>query len=690
VARRAGNLEHRTDLTRSVEAAQPFIFQLNAGAAGEGETLSIGEASPGGERDGVGMPGPGGLRVPAGASRTQVPLAVSNALSTELEIWLPVLRALNVTDDQMRRVIGRADTNATSIEAELLVSGLCDERSFFEAVARVLDVEYAPHIDPETLVMRDRDGPVLLRSGGNIRIGRVLSENGRSMIAVAPDADGFRRLKSRLDASRELAPRLRIVAPSQLRKAVKQRCLYLVERKATGALFDALPYCSSRVVLTGAQGFVGATLIALAIAALIIAPLSATIGLHVFFTLFFFGCVALRLAAISRANAHGPPELLAPDPAVMPRYSVLVALYQEVDMVPELLQALGKLVWPRSKLEIKLVCEADDRDTIAALEAHELRPWIEIIKVPRGAPRTKPKALAHALQLCSGDYVALYDAEDKPHPWQLVEAWQRFAATDQALACLQAPLAISNGHRGILSRMFAFEYAGLFRGILPFLSANMLILPLGGTSNHFRRSALVKMGGWDPYNVTEDADLGLRMRRFGYRTETISYPTYEIAPENWIDWRNQRTRWFKGWIQTWLVHMRDPRRLAVELGFRSFWVSQILFAGMVVSALVHPILFLTILWLLAALATGSAISPYQPVLIGLDLANIALGYTAFYLLGRSTTPRGQRGQLWKIALFTPIYWFMQSIAAWRAVIQLWRDPHLCGLMYQRHQISELS
>jgi cellulose synthase/poly-beta-1,6-N-acetylglucosamine synthase-like glycosyltransferase len=166
------------------------------------------------------------------------------------------------------------------------------------------------------------------------------------------------------------------------------------------------------------------------------------------------------------------------------------------------------------------------------------------------------------------------------------------------------------------------------------------------------------------------------MCRFGYRTETIHYPTYETAPENWRDWRNQRTRWFKGWIQTWLVHMREPRRLAAELGIRSFLVAQILFAGMVISALVHPLLFVTIGWLAYTIATAGASSLLQPALIAIDFANIMLGYTAYFLLGRSTLPPGKRRGLWTVALFTPVYWCMQSVAAWRAVWQLRRDPHL--------------
>ncbi|MBO6717661.1 MAG: glycosyltransferase [Rhizobiaceae bacterium] len=593
-----------------------------------------------------------------------------------MEVWRPVLRQLDIPQDKLAGIEARARRNATSFQSELLVSGFCGEQAFYRAAAGVLGVEFMGSMDESALVMRDRDGLTLLRDRGGVRIARLVHEGGQGIVAMAPDAAMFRRLRARRDATGELPDRLRIAAPSVLRNAVERRCRDLIEQRATGALFEALPYCSSRVVLTGLQGFAGGLFVALAVAALFLAPESATFGLHLAVSLFFFGCVALRLAAIRGAGRPERPDIRAPHPASLPRYSVLVALYREVDMVPELLQALGKLVWPRSKLEIKLVCEADDAPTIAALEAHGLRPWVEIVRVPRGLPRTKPKALAYALQICAGDFVALYDAEDKPHPWQLIEAWQRFDVSDHSLACVQAPLAISNGESGIIARMFAFEYSGLFRGILPFLSANALILPLGGTSNHFRRSALEKMGGWDPYNVTEDADLGLRVCRFGYHTETIHYPTFETAPENWIDWRNQRTRWFKGWIQTWLVHMRDPRRLASELGFRSFIVSQILFAGMVASALVHPFLLLTILWLAVEIAAGGSISPIQSALIGIDLANVTLGYTAFFLLGRATLRGNGRRHLWKVALFTPVYWFMQSIAAWRALFQLWRDPHL--------------
>jgi cellulose synthase/poly-beta-1,6-N-acetylglucosamine synthase-like glycosyltransferase len=259
--------------------------------------------------------------------------------------------------------------------------------------------------------------------------------------------------------------------------------------------------------------------------------------------------VVLRLLAWVEAGRLRPRPLPPADPARQPVYSVLVALYREKEMVPQLLAALGRLQWPRARLEIKLVCEADDDETLAALRGYRLPPTMEIVLVPSALPRTKPKALAYALPLCSGEFVTLYDAEDRPDPLQLVEAWQRFCEEPPEVACLQAPLAVANGGASALSTMFSFEYAALFRGLLPWLARRRLALPLGGTSNHFRRAALDEVGGWDAYNVTEDAELGVRLARYGYRTGVITRPTWEDAPETLAVWLPQRIRWFKGWMR---------------------------------------------------------------------------------------------------------------------------------------------
>ncbi|WP_425291669.1 glycosyltransferase family 2 protein [Aminobacter anthyllidis] len=223
--------------------------------------------------------------------------------------------------------------------------------------------------------------------------------------------------------------------------------------------------------------------------------------------------------------------------------------------------------------------------------------------------------------------------------------------------------------------MFGFEYAALFRGLLPWLANNRILLPLGGTSNHFRRDVLEATGGWDPFNVTEDADIGLRLARSGYRCETLTLPTREDAPETMREWHNQRVRWLKGWMVTWLVHMRHPRALARQLGPVSFIVTQILFVGMVFSSLMHLVLAMTLIALSVQIALDQPWGIWQTRLVALDIASVILGYFCFLFLGWLVLEPKERRGFWKLCLFTPVYWTMLSFAAWRAVIELVRRPH---------------
>ena len=186
--------------------------------------------------------------------------------------------------------------------------------------------------------------------------------------------------------------------------------------------------------------------------------------------------------------------------------------------------------------------------------------------VPDRAPHTKPKALNYALQFARGDFVVVYDAEDRPQPDQLRRAWEVFRHAPPELGCLQAQLNIYNPRQSWLTRQFTIEYSALFDAILPALERLRLPVPLGGTSNHFPRATLISVGAWDPYNVTEDADLGIRLARQGYRTGVLGSTTWEEAPPVFGIWIKQRTRWLKGWMQTYLVHTRDLRRLNRDLG----------------------------------------------------------------------------------------------------------------------------
>ncbi|NJM34768.1 MAG: glycosyltransferase [Rhodomicrobium sp.] len=360
----------------------------------------------------------------------------------------------------------------------------------------------------------------------------------------------------------------------------------------------------------------------------------------------------------------------------LPRYTVLVAMFREARVLSQLAAALKALDYPPAKLDIKLVLEAVDQETIAAARALKLPAHFEIVIVPDGAPRTKPRALNYALQFARGDYLVIYDAEDRPDPHQLRKAAAHFREARADVVCLQGRLTFDNAHENWLAKQFTIEYASLFGGILPMLDKARLPIPLGGTSNHFRAGVLRKLGGWDAYNVTEDADLGMRIYRAGLRAEVLDSVTYEEAacqPGNWL---RQRTRWLKGWMQTYLVHMRQPVRLMRELGFKGFLAFQGHFAGIIVAALVHPWSYIII----AHDALSGHLFVQPTTLLGsqiwaLALFNLAAGYAASLALGFFVLQERRIRFLVPQLLFIPFYWLLISAAAHRAAYQLVFAPH---------------
>lgn len=292
----------------------------------------------------------------------------------------------------------------------------------------------------------------------------------------------------------------------------------------------------------------------------------------------------------------------------------------------------------------------------------------ELVLAPDFVPRTKPKALNFAMPLARGDYVAIYDAEDIPEPDQLRKALHAFRCGPPNLACVQAKLNLYNARQSWLTKQFTLEYTALFDGLLPALAAFRLPLPLGGTSNHFRISALKWLSGWDAYNVTEDADLGIRLARAGYRCGVIDSTTHEEAPPHFRLWLPQRTRWMKGYIQTYLVHMRNPLQTLRELGGRSFLGFQLTVGGTVLSALVHPWFYL-----LAGYDLARGVLFANPAgLLGWPLWGLALfvlvgGYgAALGLAALAAGRRSGRSLLPQIALM-PFYWLLVSLGSYRGV-----------------------
>lgn len=540
-----------------------------------------------------------------------------------------------------------------------------------ELAAR-LGVEYLAELEGRQLVGRDDECLELLKREGPQVWACVDGPTSTPCAVVVPNSRAAQALNATSTPSHPLKSRIRVASARTVHKALQERVATALTFFATKGLFDAMPGFSARTRINSTQG------VMLGAFAVIFSQLFwfhfelAVLCMHLAATFFFVGCTMLRLAAALHPRPR-KRELLQSE-REEPVYTVLVALRREANMVPQLLNSLSRIVWPTDRLDIKLICEADDPETIAAIEAHPLAGMVEIVEVPKCEPRTKPKALRYAIPMIRGEFVVLYDAEDIPHPLQLQEAFRTFDRAPLSLGCLQAPLEIINGKKNWLSRCYAFEYAALFRGLIPWLASKRLAFPLGGTSNHFRRTALEAVGGWDPHNVTEDADLGIRLVRMGYSTGVLSNPTYETAPDTLADWFPQRARWNKGWLQTWLVHMRSPAQLTRDLGVRSSLVAQFVLFGMVFSALVHPFMIMAIPYLLYVVLSDKPLSSFDYTLIGADAVSLAGGYLGFLLLGFTRLDAGEKVGFLRIVAVTPIYWMLISLAAWKAVKDLCFRP----------------
>lgn len=299
----------------------------------------------------------------------------------------------------------------------------------------------------------------------------------------------------------------------------------------------------------------------------------------------------MKAAAILAALRKPPPEPPLPHIARLPVISIMVALYREADIAPRLVRRLGRLDYPRDALEILLVVEEDDSLTRAALTRARLPDWMRVVVVPDGPLKTKPRALNHGLNACRGRIIGVYDAEDAPEPDQLRRVVDRFHRRGPEVACLQGVLDFYNPQTNWLSRCFTMEYATWFRIILPGLERLRLAIPLGGTTLFFRRDALEQLGGWDAYNVTEDADLGIRLARHGFRTELLPTTTFEEANCRALPWIRQRSRWLKGYMMTYAVHMRAPRLLLRQLGWWKFAGFQVFFLTTLSQFLLAPVMW---------------------------------------------------------------------------------------------------
>jgi len=405
-----------------------------------------------------------------------------------------------------------------------------------------------------------------------------------------------------------------------------------------------------------------------------------------------------------------PPmeDLQNMDERDLPIYTILLPVYGEKpSTLRELFRSLSKLDYPKQKLDGLLLVEADDRQTQDAIAAIDqpapLKPvntppqashstledrsfggdsqkvakpgWLKVLLVPPGEPRTKPKAMIYSLFYARGEQLAVYDAEDQPDPYQLKKAvWGFQRVDDGSVACLQAKLNYYNPRQNLLTRWFTLEYGAWFDMFLPGLHQTKAPIPLGGTSNHFRTDVLKETLSWDPYNVTEDADLGLRFARAGKRTMTLESTTYEEANSRVKNWIRQRSRWIKGYMQTFLVHTRHPLALYREIGLKGILFFLATVGGLIFTVLASPVFWaVLILWILAE--PGWVPSLFPGPIYYMALVSFFFGNFFFILLGLIGAMGRGYDDLTPHALLIPFYWILMSVAGYIALFELIVRPY---------------
>ncbi|MFC4064465.1 glycosyltransferase [Actinoplanes subglobosus] len=439
------------------------------------------------------------------------------------------------------------------------------------------------------------------------------------------------------------------------------------------------PGFSARVVLSRAQraGLVAA-LVLIAVWA-VLRPMAVLQTVVAIVTVAYGAAIVFRVVLVWAA-ARGEHRIRVDDEEAravpdheLPVYTVLVPAYREPAVIGQLMTHLGALEYPADKLEIILLLEEDDRETIDAASAVVSGGHVRILVVPESQPKTKPKACNVGLEQATGEFVTIYDAEDVPDPLQLRRAVVALRRLGPSYVCLQAELGYFNIDQNRITKWFALEYATWFRSLLPGLVALRMPIPLGGTSNHFRARELRELGAWDPYNVTEDADLGIRLARSGYRVGVLDSVTLEEANSDFINWIKQRSRWYKGYLMTWLVHLRSPRATVRQLGWRGILCLNLFVGGTPLAALLNAVLWATtVLWFLDRPPVMEEI--FVPPFYYLGVICLVFGNATVIYLNVLSARTMDRPDLLGTALLSPGYWAMMSLAGAKAAWQLVFKP----------------
>ena len=502
-------------------------------------------------------------------------------------------------------------------------------------------------------------------------------EDGAILIAITDPLNSMARSIARAAFTQPIKPV--VVTDLDLDAAFERVYHQDYLEQSTSELLERTPEDSAFHILSTGQKIFFIAFLLISAAWIFFNHLSYFIVLNIFATLFYVAFSVYKLYLIYGAlneNLEVPvtqEEIDALDESTLPVYTILIPVYKEAEVLPDLLTAIDNFDYPRTKLDIKVLMEEDDKETIQAFHNWNPPAHFHGVIVPFGQPKTKPKACNYGLIQARGEFIVIFDAEDLPERDQLRRAVAAFRKVDQNVVCIQSKLNYFNANQNLLTRWFTIEYSMWFDLFLPGLVASGAPVPLGGTSNHFRREALIECGAWDPYNVTEDADLGIRLYKRGYKTAIIDSTTYEEANSKVGNWVRQRSRWIKGYIVTWLVHMRHPVRLIREIGWKAFFGFQFVVAGTFFSALVNPIYWVfTTLWFLLNWQFIKNIFP--PEIFYLGALCLYVGNFAFTYINVAGVLRRRFYGMVKYALVSPFYWAMASIGAWRGFIQLFTNP----------------
>ncbi len=414
-------------------------------------------------------------------------------------------------------------------------------------------------------------------------------------------------------------------------------------------------------------------------------------NLFYLFNILFKFLLSISGSVVENQETVTEEEIRSLQASELPIYTILLPLHREpFSVIAQLVSSIRELDYPQEKLDILFLIEEDDQETLHHCKKAKPPYNVRFITIPKGFPKTKPRACNFGLLFARGEFLTIYDAEDIPERDQLKKAVVAFRKSPPEIICFQAALNFYNQRQNLLTRLFTLEYSYWFDYLLPGLFALKLPIPLGGTSNHFRTDALRTLGGWDPFNVTEDADLGMRASYRGYRVGILNSTTYEEANSALRNWIRQRSRWLKGYLQTFLVHNRNPWKIMKQSGFKGWLTLQIFIGGTPIGEAASVVLWgLFIFWLLARKQIALPFLP--PTLIYIGSFNLLWGNFFGVYLSMLAVFRRNLHELVVFSLLNPTYWLLAGIAAWKGIFQLLSRPFFWEkTIHGLHQESKTS